>query len=83
MIKKKFLTGLMALAVVTTSCTSAFAYVPVGEDYHIAASELEDHQKSPRTCYFLEKEKIWLVDIRGCRMDVMGYPQSEFFPLTL
>ena len=41
MIKKKILTGVMALAVVTTSYTSAFAYVPVGEDYHIAASKIE------------------------------------------
>ena len=41
MIKKKILTGLMTLAVVTTSYTSAFAYVPVGENYHIDASKLE------------------------------------------
>ncbi len=41
MVKKRILTGVMALAVVTTSYTCAWAYVPIGQDYHIPASKIE------------------------------------------
>ena len=39
--KKKILTGIMALAVATTTYSSALAYVPIGENYHIPAAKME------------------------------------------
>ena len=39
--KKKIIAGIMALAVVTTSYTSALAYTPIGEFFHIPASKME------------------------------------------
>ena len=40
-IKKKILTGIMALAVATTTYSSALAYVPIGENYHIPPIKME------------------------------------------
>ena len=39
--KKKIIAGIMALSVVTTSYTSALAYTPIGEFFHIPASKME------------------------------------------
>ena len=41
MIKKKILTSVMTLAIAVTTYSSALAYVPVGEDYHIAFDKNE------------------------------------------
>ena len=41
MIKKKILTSIMTLAIAVTTYSSALAYVPVGEDYHIAFDKNE------------------------------------------
>ena len=41
MIKKKILTSVITLAIAVTTYSSALAYVPVGEDYHIAFDKNE------------------------------------------
>lgn len=41
MFNKKIITGVMALAVATTTYSSALAYTPVGEYYHIPSAEME------------------------------------------